>query len=1073
MNRSDTLPLSHTKLTVPGRRPEIVSRARLLKKLDVLLDKHLFLITAPAGYGKTSFLIDLAQYTSMPACWLSLDDLDREPQRFLNYFTAAISRNFPRFGTRSRAAITDLTEMEGALENLVVTFANEIYEKIDEHFILILDDYHIIDTVPAIRNFVSRFVQLSPENCHLILASRRLPTLPDMPILVARQQVSGFDLTELAFRPDEIQLLFEKNYNVALTEEETDELLRRTEGWITGLHLSRMGDSSTIPDLSHTARAVGIDLTDYFEQQVLNQQAVDVRAFLLQTSLLDEFNPALCDAVLGVGDWQKMMQKVRRNNLFVLPVGRQGEWIRYHALFREFLRKRIQQESPAVLQAILLRYAQVSEENGDWEKAHYAILQTGDLFALAAFLERIGPALIENDRILTLSSWLEELPASMIQNNAALLSKEGYIALAKGQVHFAVEQIERSQKMFREQGDLTGLAFTLVLSSWVNCLKGEYRTAISFADEVINLTKDVAGAESRLAEAYRMKGLALFRVGEIRQASDCFENSLGIYVHLGAEKNIPQVQIELGMTRRVLGNVASSRSYYEKALETLQKQGRHAVQATLLNNLGVLHHSCGEYDDAAKCFEQGLSSARSNGYVRSESLILVSLGDLYADISDLEGAQEIYQRAYAIAVETNDHFLTNYTRVALAGIARQTRDYPYAWLLLDDAGAAIQQGGSFYEIGIHALEKGRLHLSEGSTQRAIPSLQSALETFEKGSRRTEAICSRLWLAAAQVAVGNMQMGREMVESSLSLQDSEELAPSLLPTGLQLRGWLARLRESSTLHLDAFLKQVDDFQQKLPPLRRRLRRQTSVVPNLAPDIVIRAFGKAQVRIKGHLITNAQWKTRSVRELFFLFVHAPKPLTKEKIGDMLWPGYDPEFMKARFKNELYRLRRALGQEVILFEEDAYQFNRNLDIEYDVDIFESCLARARSAKSPEEKLHVYQEAVAVVRGPYLEDIDLTWPIIDRERYQQQYLSTLLSISELLLERGEIDAPLKTCQYVLAADKYNEAAYCLIMRIHAARGDRLAVIRQYQTCRDVLEQELGVHPDTRTEVLYRQLTS
>jgi len=114
-----------------------------------------------------------------------------------------------------------------------------------------------------------------------------------------------------------------------------------------------------------------------------------------------------------------------------------------------------------------------------------------------------------------------------------------------------------------------------------------------------------------------------------------------------------------------------------------------------------------------------------------------------------------------------------------------------------------------------------------------------------------------------------------------------------------------------------------------------------------------------------------------------------------------------------------------------------------------------------------------VAVVRGPYLEDIDSTWPIIDRERYQQQYLSTLLSIAELLLERGEIDAPLKTCQYVLAADKYNEAAYCLIMRLHAARGDRLAVIRQYQTCRDVLEQELGVHPDTRTEVLYRQLTS
>ncbi|MBI4732730.1 MAG: hypothetical protein HY781_11530, partial [Chloroflexi bacterium] len=210
--KPDEMPLSHAKTTIPGRRPEIVSRARLLDKLDELLDKQLILVTAPAGYGKTSLLVDLANTTGMPVCWLALDAPDQEPQRFLTYFIAAISQRFPVFGNQSKAVLRDLVALDGGLENLIITIVNEIDEHIHEHFILILDDYQVVDSITEIRNFIGRFVQLVGENCHLILASRRLPTLPDLPILVARQQVGGFDLNELAFRPAEIRLLFEQGY---------------------------------------------------------------------------------------------------------------------------------------------------------------------------------------------------------------------------------------------------------------------------------------------------------------------------------------------------------------------------------------------------------------------------------------------------------------------------------------------------------------------------------------------------------------------------------------------------------------------------------------------------------------------------------------------------------------------------------------------------------------------------------------------------------------------------------------------------------------------------------------------
>jgi DNA-binding SARP family transcriptional activator len=223
----------------------------------------------------------------------------------------------------------------------------------------------------------------------------------------------------------------------------------------------------------------------------------------------------------------------------------------------------------------------------------------------------------------------------------------------------------------------------------------------------------------------------------------------------------------------------------------------------------------------------------------------------------------------------------------------------------------------------------------------------------------------------------------------------------------------------------------------------------------------------------VVSGAQWQTRSVKELFILFLHAPGPLTKELVGELLWPGSAPAQLKLRFKNDLYRLRRAVGQDVVLFDGSAYRFNRDLDFEYDVDLFRNGLQRARRARDPQERLRFYQEAAAVVHGLYLEGIDSSWLLADREDHRQEYLSALLAQAELLLARRETDEALHLCQQALASDRSLEEAYRLTMRIHAARSDRKGVMRQYQACRLALDEELGVTPSVETETLYHQLTS
>jgi len=1069
------LPLSRVKTLIPGRRPEIISRARLLTKLDDLLDKQLVFLTAPAGYGKTSLLVDLAASTGMPICWLSLDVLDQDSQRFLAYFIACITQRYPRFGNQSNAALNEIVTLDGSLENLIITMVNEINEHIPEHFVIVLDDYHCVDGIPEIRNFVGRFVQLVGENCHLILASRRLPTLPDLPVLVARQQVGGFDLHELAFRPDEIQQLYRQGYGVDLSDSDVEELARSTEGWVTGLLLARLGSAEGLPDLTYAARAVGVDLSDYFDQQVLSQQPPKIRSFLLQTSLLEEFDAALCDSVLGVGDWRAIMATIRRSNLFVLPLGAQGEWMRYHALFRDFLQQRIQQESPETMQAILLRLAEVSEERGDLEKAHYALRRVGNQDVLAAMVGRAGTALIQHGRLLTLSSWLDALPETALRQDPSLLVLTGIVALVKGQVQFGFGQIEQGEALFRAAGDRVNTAAALLRRSWAHRLLGKYEPAVADAEQAVQWMSGQDGEELFQAEALRMKGAALFRLGRVQEAEQCFVKALDGFMRLERSRDIPLAQMELGLARRVLGDTASAQVYYEKALAAWQEQGNLTSQSTLLNNLGVLNRLRGEYEKAVKAFEKGLDCARRSGYLRSQALILASLGDLYTDVGDPEAAGVIHQQAYEIAIQTADFFLTNYTRITLAEVARLKGDLEGAALLLKDAGTALRGTGSNSELGLHALEQGRLHLTASLPRQAIPALRGALRHFEQGGMRVESAWAHLWLCAALLDVGEIKTAQAELDAALQPSQAEELLPALLPTGLQLRAWLTRLEDApgSRARLDRFLEQVAGFHKGLGVLRKRLRQMTSVVPAAAPDLVIRAFGRPQVRVRGRTLTNAHWQTRSVRELFFLFLHTPMPLTKEQIGELLWPESPPDKLKLRFKNELYRLRRAVGQNCILFDGSTYRFNRSLEYEYDVEIFENTLQRALAARDGEEKLRLYQEAVAAVRGPYLEEVDTTWALADRERHRQAYQDALLALTRLLLERKETGEALKVCQYALAVNKGLEEGYRLMMRIHAARGDRMAVTHQYQACHAALEEELGITPSVETEALYRQLTS
>ncbi len=1038
MDRPPAIPISRTKIIVPRRREGLLTRPRLLDMLSGVLEKKLFLISASAGYGKTSLLVDFAAHTELPVCWLSLDELDRDPQHFISNLIACIAYCFPSFGAESYQGLANLTS-EHDIQALAITLSNEAFQFIHEHFVIILDDYHIVEDVVPIKELLSRFVQLSDENCHIVIASRNIVRLPILPVFVVREQVDGLDYNELAFRADEIQALLAQSYHQNISAEQARELAEATEGWITSLQFSGVEGLPGGMDRARRARVTGGGAFDYLGQQVLDQQPAPVRDFLLQSAMLEEYNESFCRAILSpirpdVSNWGQLMDIVQERNLFVQPVGEDGSWLRYHHLFRDFLQTRLKLESPELARGIQLRLAAFYEEHHEWQKAYSLHLELGDAAAVADLIERAGPTLLVS-AVVTLEGWLEALPPSLIHQRPSLLSLLGCVTYMRGDLKGGVRLLSLAESAFRSKDDAPGLSRTLARRTVVHRYLGDFESSVQDADEVLRLSETADELQDVRAEALRAIGLSQYQRGEARKAVQSLERSLAIYSRLQQIRNIPILLMETGMAYSAIGEYGTAEESYKKALEIWRKEGNLSWQANLFNNLGVLYHYTGQYEKAALSYEEGLNDAQNSNYTRMEAYLHASLGDLYVDLEEYEAAHQSYLAAEHITPGTGENFLYNYLALAQANLALLKGNLPEVEQRLDSVGKKVPAAVSDYERAQLEFTRGRLALAKGNLENAVSWLHMAETNFVAEGRELESAWSRVWLAAALQESGENLQAINKMDEALSVRRQAE--HSLWIQWRQARKWLTALETDNKAsgRLQLVLKEVRRLDVQLPAIRRRLRLLAHAVEMPVPHITIRGLGKSQVLINGQPLHSSDWQPQAAR-LFFYFLRLKSPVTKEQACTALWPDLaDPE---TRFKNFLYRLRRAIGQQVIIFDNDLYFFNRSLDYEYDVEAFEALLMRAKAASTPEDELIYARKAVDLVRGSYLEDIDAIWVTPERARLEEIYMNTLVSIAELYWRTNQYDLALESCQRAKDQDRCNEAVYRVGMRIYHARNNQ-----------------------------------
>ncbi len=1074
----DKLQIAQTKLITPQRRKELLSRPRLLEMMSDLLDFRLIIVAAPAGYGKTSLLIDFASQFDWPVCWYALDPLDQDFERFLTYLLRSIQLRFPEFGHESLKVLESSPIDQINLDFLISTITNDIYDHITEHFVVVLDDYHLLKSNPVIDQFLSNLIQRADDNCHIVITSRKLLTFPDLPLMVARSQVGGLSIEELAFLPEEIQELFEKKFNKPIDDQEAANLASRTEGWITGLLLTSQMLKPGMGEPIKVARASGIGLYEYLAQQVLDQQTPAIRNFMLNSSILEEFNASMCEEVIGKAlgkeeNWGEMVNSIIQNNLFVLPVDDEYSWVRYHHLFRDFLQATIKKERPVDDRAIKEKLAVYYTEKKEWERVFDIYSELSDSKALVELIERAGSSFIARGKIKKLTEWLEALPAEAVLDNPSILSLKASVATSQSSFQESRELLDKTLEFLRKGSDPKALADSLIRRSAVLRMLREYPAAMADAEEAIRITAERADYSHLYSEALRAKGIVLFYSGSLNEALRLYEQAIELCQKNHMEEDIARIQVEVGMIYEKMGKLSAAENAYKKSLAYWQSVSDSIWQPTILNNLGVVQHLAGDFTSSFRNFEKSLHYARAAGDRRMEGYSLASIGDLYKDLDAHKEAIEAYQQAMEKAQEIEDHILIFYLKMARARMHLLERQFKKAEVQIRSAQSDAKRSSSTYEMNRYRMEQGALDLACKQYDKAREQLEITTSYFKEEGFIEDSIRSEILYFLALVRTGGKKEAEKIIrEFANRIGEPERNIPSLSMLNElkdELQPFVAEKEFKE--HFSVLFTQLDEYQNLTQKSRRKIRKEASIVPFAPARIEIKAFGKAEVIVGNRNLILADWKTQTSRDLFFLFLAHPEGLSKEEVGVIFWPESSPAELKLRFKNAIYRMRHAIGSEVVLFLDNFYQFNRSLDYEYDVQDFIAACTRAAGEKNASKKKTALLGAIQIYQGPYLPELNEIWVMADRQKYLEMYLKAVDGLARVSMEEKEYQEALGYCQRALKEDACNEEIHRLMMEIHAALGNKAAISKQYEMCRKVLKTELNTKPSPQTVELYEKL--
>jgi LuxR family maltose regulon positive regulatory protein len=659
--------LLETKLYIPQPRRGLVLRPRLSERLDRGAASKLVLVSAPAGFGKTTLLTEwLAAGPAGPggerlAAWLSLDRGDNDPASFWAYVIAALRTVASEVGEGALALLD--APQPAPIEVVLTTLLNDLGAVAGE-IVLVLDDYHVIEG-REVQGGMAFLLDHLPPGLHVVIASRADPVLP-LARLRARGELAEIRAAQLRFTAEEAAAYL-TGMGLALTARDVAALEGRTEGWIAALQLAALSMQGRDDVASFIAGFAGDDryVVDYLAEEVLARQSDRVQAFLLQTSILGRLSGPLCDAVTGQGGGKAMLEALDRGNLFLVPLDDRRRWYRYHHLFADVLRARLWDEQPGQVPGLHRRASEWHGQNGELSEAVGHALAAGDFERAAGLVELASPAMRRTRQEAKLRGWLEVLPSEVVRARPVLSVDFAGVLLMGGELEGVEGRLRDAER-------------------WLAPATGHREEPQDPAAEMVVADEEEYLRLPATIESYRA-AQALARgdaPGTVRHAQRAIELALD-------DDHLCRASAAalLGLVYWGSGDLEAGHRAYSACVAGLRRAGHIADTFGCSIALADIRSTQGRLGDALRTLEQALQLAGEQGgpVLRGTADMYVGMSEIARERDDLRAATQLLLRSQELGEHTGLPQNRYRWRVAMARVRQAEGDLHGALDLLNEA----------------------------------------------------------------------------------------------------------------------------------------------------------------------------------------------------------------------------------------------------------------------------------------------------------------------------------------------------------------------------------------------------
>lgn len=824
-----------TKLHIPSSSQSLVSRPRLLERLNQGMKRKLILLSAPAGFGKTTLLCEwLRSLTGkdMPVAWISLDEGDNDPVRFGTYLCAALEQVQVDVGQHILPLLR--SPQPPSLETIMTALINAIIP-IARHFVLVLDDYHVI-TAPSIQRALAFLLDRLPEQMHVLLASRIDPPLP-LSRLRVRQQMIEIRAADLRFTPEEAAAFLREAMELELSAKDIATLEARTEGWIAGLQLAALSLQGRNPAgiarfLSAFAGSHHFVL-DYLAEEVLQQQSEHTRTFLLQTSILDRLSGSLCDAVTESTDGQAMLEQLEQRNLFLIPLDDERHWYRYHHLFAEFLRSRLKAERDSgtrgeSVEELHQRASIWYERNQFLNSAIDHALTAHDFERAARLMEVFRASASEGGELVTLLRWFAMLPDAIIRKRPRLSLYYAQGLLLSGQFQGFNERLQDAEHSLVQHAEELNTQERRIVQGEISTLRAVFAY---LHEDMAHVRKLVEEALYLLPPGHFLRGMVLLSLGSaywlegdlfsastvLTEAREVCQNTGNLYMFYVTTIYLAQVKLAQGRLRESI-------QLDREALGHLTERGREGEEGNgVYVGLGAHLYERNALAEAQRLVKHGIDL----GQREKNGLVIIAGKIILARIRQAqENASEANDLMHQAITQAQQHAVT-WTWVTGPVEAAQVR----FWLAQGNLTAASQWA---YDRRGNALEQekrqlhppyfqegekillARLSLAQHKHMEALEALDRLQTEAQAAGRKEHVLEIMLLKALTYQDQGNLASALAALASALELARPEEYIRTFVDEGPAMATLLRKIRATQNQKPDYVDKLLEAFEHGKEP-----------------------------------------------------------------------------------------------------------------------------------------------------------------------------------------------------------------------------------------------------------------